>query len=56
MKSEGQQTDFIEQQRVIQAYKDAAEAALHDPYWPWNDRLKRSEHYRAAAERLEAML
>lgn len=56
MKSEGQQTDFVEIQRLARAHYIASEAALHNPYFDERERRERAEFYRKQAERLEAML
>jgi hypothetical protein len=56
MKSEGQQTDFVDIQRLARAHYVASEAALHNPYFDEQERRERAEFYRKQAERLEAML
>lgn len=56
MKSEGQQIDFIDRQRLVSAYMVAADYALHSPYHSEQERQERAAWYRNEAERLEAML
>jgi hypothetical protein len=57
MKSEGQQTDFVEQQRLAQACRIAADFVMHDPHFTEAERAKRRSYYLAQADqwgRLEA--
>lgn len=56
MKSEGQNLDWVDRQRLVSAYKVAADYALHSPYHSEQERQERAEFYRNEAERLEAML
>jgi hypothetical protein len=56
MKSEGMQIDFVDQQKLVQAYRVAADYALHSPFHTERERQERAEHYRKEAERLEAAL
>lgn len=56
MKSQGNQVDWVQLQRQVQAYRDAAEASMTQPYFSERERQERAEHYRKEAERLEAAL
>jgi hypothetical protein len=56
MKSEGQQADWIARQREAEAYRIAADTALHNPWHDERERQERADYYRNQAERLEAAL
>jgi hypothetical protein len=53
MKSEGRQIDFVEQQRLAEAHRVAADAALHNPFFDERERQERAAYYRAQADKLE---
>ena len=53
MKSEGQQIDFVDQQRLASAYRVAADFVMHDPHFHDSERQERREHYLREADRLE---
>ena len=54
MKSEGQQIDFIERQREAEAYRIAADTAMHNPWHDERERQERADYYRQRAAELEA--
>lgn len=56
MKSEGQNIDWVDRQRLADAHRVAAEYALRSPYHSEQERQERSAWYKSEAERLEAML
>jgi hypothetical protein len=53
MKSEGQQIDFIDQQRLAGAYRVAADFVLYDPHFQDEERQERRAWYLEQADRLE---
>jgi membrane carboxypeptidase/penicillin-binding protein len=53
MKSEGMTEDWVDQQRLAKAFRDAAEASMSQPYFSERVRQERAEYYRNQAERLE---
>lgn len=55
MRSDGNQIDFVEQQRLAAAHRVAADAALHNPFFDERERQERAAYYRAEAEKLEGM-
>lgn len=56
MLSDGTQTDFVEIQRMAEAYRASAEAAMRQPFFTQHEREDRRDFYLSHAERLEAML
>jgi hypothetical protein len=56
MKSEGQQTDFIEQQRLAKAYREAGIAAAYDPHFTQEEREARAAYYLLEACKLEGLM
>lgn len=54
MKSEGMTADWVDQQRLAKAYRDAAEHSMHQPFFSERERQERADYYRNQAERLEA--
>lgn len=53
MKSEGQQTDWVQRQREVQAWRDAAVHSLSQPYFSERERQERADFYNREADRLE---
>jgi hypothetical protein len=53
MKSEGQQIDFIDQQRLAGAYRVAADFVMYDPHFDDSERKERREWYLKEADKLE---
>lgn len=56
MKSEGQNVDWVDRQKLADAHRVAAEYALRSPYHSEQERQERFQFYNSEAERLEAML